>query len=210
MTLSSLVIGNLIVIFRKSYLDVIELWKYCFEGHKNAKCLSTCKMVDCITICNTACITCIWCILFSVCFPGFSKNLKKVDSSECCVPKKPIRKHRNAHLRDIPKCVKADSVRVRWRFKDPSCFECNREDGRGHRSYLREKMCNRESGECRNARRCMTQNRPTSPIDSKQNIRIIQIMKHPDSCNGSDSSLNRKNNNAVCSIDGGEHVCKKS
>ncbi|EZA55689.1 hypothetical protein X777_04217 [Ooceraea biroi] len=29
-------------------------------------------MVDCITICNTACIACIWCILFS-----FSKFLEE-------------------------------------------------------------------------------------------------------------------------------------
>lgn len=40
------------------------------------------EMFDCLTICNTVCIGCIWVALFSKC-------IRRADSSECCNWKKP-------------------------------------------------------------------------------------------------------------------------
>lgn len=177
-------------------------------------------MVDCITICNSACITCIWCILFSVwyelviivdrkpsdknmlkhvcsacffgkvisfflSFPRFSKNLRKVDSSECCVRRKPMQKHRRAHSHDLPRCVRTGSVHARRRFKDPPCIKRNREDQQECRSCHREKICTR-LGECRNVRQCMEKNKKTSQICSRQ-------IEHSNNYNKSDDSLNKKN-----------------
>lgn len=159
-------------------------------------------MVDCITICNSACITCIWCILFSVCFPKFSKNLRKVDSSECCVRRKSIVKHRKVRSRDFPRCVKADSVRAR-RFRDFSCFERDDEDRRDHRSCPREKICNRSLGERRNACRCLKKDRKTSPICNRP-------VKCSNNYNKSDSFLNSKNSNEILEADKSEYVSKRS
>ncbi|XP_029164379.1 LOW QUALITY PROTEIN: uncharacterized protein LOC114935656, partial [Nylanderia fulva] len=159
------------------------------------KVSSTCEMVDCITICNSACITCIWCILFSVCFPRFSKNLKKVDSSECCIRKKSNLKHQKAHTRDFSRCVKADLVRAR-RFNDCSCFERDHEDRREHRS--REKKCDRALGERRNACRCLKKDRKISPIYKRP-------VKHSNSYSKSDRSLSKKNSNTILEADKSEY-----
>ncbi|KAL6445566.1 hypothetical protein ACFW04_000838 [Cataglyphis niger] len=163
---------------------------------------STREMVDCITICNSACIACIWCILFSVCFPRFSKNLRKVDSSECCIRRKSIVKHRKAHSRDFPKCVKTDSVHVR-RFRNFSCFEGNDEDRREHRSCPRKKVCDRSLEEHRNACRCLKKDRKTSPICNKP-------VKCSNNCNKSDSFLNSTNSNEILEPDKSEIIYKRS
>ncbi|XP_025075479.1 uncharacterized protein LOC112552989 [Pogonomyrmex barbatus] len=166
-----------------------------------AKCEVSCEMVDCITICNSACIACIWCILFSVCFPSFSKNLRKVDSSECCVRKKPMQKHRRTRPHDPSKCVKADSVHTRRRLKKSSCFERNRENQREHRTCCcREKMCARIE-EHKNTHQCVNKNKK-SKICSRQ-------VEHSDSYK-SDNSLNKKNSIAVLKADKSEYcVCKR-
>ncbi|KAK2583870.1 hypothetical protein KPH14_001144 [Odynerus spinipes] len=41
-------------------------------------------MVGCLTICNSACIACIWCFLVSICFPKFTSDLDRTDSNEYC------------------------------------------------------------------------------------------------------------------------------
>ncbi|XP_018316473.1 uncharacterized protein [Mycetomoellerius zeteki] len=161
-------------------------------------------MVDCITICNSACITCIWCILFSVCFPRFSKNLRRVDSSECCVRRKPKQKHRKVRSHDFPRCVKADSDYARRKFKNSSCFERNRKDQQECQLYHREKIC-AQSGECRNMHQCtLEKNRKTSLICNKQ-------AEHSNSYK-SDDSLNKRNStNANLKANKSEyHVCKRS
>ncbi|XP_072759932.1 uncharacterized protein [Anoplolepis gracilipes] len=159
-------------------------------------------MVDCITICNSACITCIWCILFSVCFPRFSKNLRKVDSSECCVRRKSILKHRSrkARSRDFPRCVKADSVRAR-QCKDFSCFERDHEELRERRSCPGEKVCDRPLGDRQNACRCLKKDRKTSPICNGS-------VKYSNNYNKSDSPLNRKNSDAILEADKNEMPVK--
>ncbi|XP_011702708.1 PREDICTED: uncharacterized protein LOC105458838 [Wasmannia auropunctata] len=144
-------------------------------------------MMDCITIFNSACIACVWCILFSVCFPRFSKNLRKVDSSECCVRRRQTQKHGRVRSHD-PRCVRngLQSVHPRRRLKDSPCFERNREDQQKCRSCRkREKICVR-SGECRNVRLCTEKNRETSRICNR-------LAEHSNSYK-SDDSLNKKNN----------------
>jgi len=121
-------------------------------------------------------------------FPSFSKNLRKVDSSECCVRRKPMRKHRRARSRDFPRCVRTGSVYARRRFKDSPCFECNREDQQEHRSCHGEKMCAR-SGERRNVHRCTEKNKETSQIYNRQ-------AEHSNNYNKSDS-LNKKNSTQI-------------
>ncbi|XP_024936299.1 uncharacterized protein LOC112493720 [Cephus cinctus] len=49
-------------------------------------------VVEGIALCNSACITCIWCILLSVFCPRFMNNLKQVDSSVCCMRKPKLKK----------------------------------------------------------------------------------------------------------------------
>lgn len=175
-------------------------------------------MVDCITICNSACITCIWCILFSVwyelvivvsrnrvirvycnifaaffgyfsflSFPRFSRNLRKVDSSECCVRRKPMQKRRRAHSYDPSSCVRADSVHAQRRFKDSPHFEYNHENQRNCQSCHREKMYVQS---CRNVRRCTKKNRETSQICSGQ-------IEYSNSYNKSDNSLDKKNSTNI-------------
>ncbi|XP_028048063.1 uncharacterized protein LOC114254868 [Monomorium pharaonis] len=159
-------------------------------------------MVDFITICNSACITCIWCILFSVCFPRCSKNLRKQDSSECCVRKKPIlRKHRRAYLHDFSNCVRTGSIHARRRFKDSPCYERNHEN-QERRLCHRKKMCV-QSGERQNIRQC--KNREASQICCEQ-------IKHLHSHNKSNDSLNKKNGtNIDLKIDKSKYcVCKRS
>ncbi|RLU25596.1 hypothetical protein DMN91_001753 [Ooceraea biroi] len=161
-------------------------------------------MVDCITICNTACIACIWCILFSVCFPNFSRNLRKADSSECCIRGKPARKrNREAHSRDFPRCGKADAVHARRRFKDRSRSERNREDRRGRRSRCEEKTCSRIRGSHRGS---LKEDETISPTCSG--------VRCADGCNilaGSGDSLGRKSDNAVLRADSSEYrICRRS
>jgi len=125
---------------------------------------------------------------FFLSFPRFSKNLRKVDSSECCVRRKPMEKHRRVRSHDLPRCVKTNSVHVQRRFKDSPCFERNREDQRKCRACHKEKMCIR-SGERRNVRR--RTEKETSQICSRQ-------IKHSNSSdNKSVDSLNKKNSTNV-------------
>ncbi|KYN39544.1 hypothetical protein ALC56_06037 [Trachymyrmex septentrionalis] len=160
-------------------------------------------MVDCITICNSACITCIWCILFSVCFPRFSKNLRRVDSSECCVRRKPKQKHRRIRSHDFPKCLRADSDHERRRFKNSSCCEYNRKDQQECRLHHREKICT-QSGKCQNLHWCTEKNKEISQICNKQ-------IEHSNNYK-SDDSLNKRNStNANLKVIKSEyHVYKRS
>lgn len=135
--------------------------------------------------------------LFPFSFPRFSKNLRKVDSSECCIRKKSNLKHRKAHSRDFSKCVKTDSVRAR-RFKDFSYFERDHEDRQEHRS--REKMCDRALEERRYACRCLKKDRKISPICK----RPIKYSKKLD--NKLDKSLSKKNSNTILEADRSKYV----
>ncbi|XP_011871187.1 PREDICTED: uncharacterized protein LOC105563850 [Vollenhovia emeryi] len=115
-------------------------------------------------------------------FPGFSRNLRKVDSSECCVRRKP--KHRRTRPHDLPRCVRTGSVHAEGRFKDSPCFERNREDQRECRSFQKGKMCVR-SRKRRNVHRCTENNGKTSQIYSRQ-------IEHSNSYDKSEDSLNKK------------------
>ncbi|XP_024869430.1 uncharacterized protein LOC112453103 [Temnothorax curvispinosus] len=118
-------------------------------------------------------------------FPRFSKNLRKVDSSECCVRRKPMQKHRRARSRDFPRCVKTGTIHAQRRLKDLPCFERNREDQRECRSCVREKMCARSGGRRNARRRCTEKSKETSQICNRQ-------IEHSNSYNKSDDSLNKK------------------
>ncbi|KAL0129675.1 hypothetical protein PUN28_001738 [Cardiocondyla obscurior] len=141
-------------------------------------------MVELITICNSVCITCVWCILFSVCFPIFSRNLRKVDSSECCVRRKPTQKRRGTRLHNIPRCVRTESIYARKNFKDSPCVDRNCKDQLKCRSRRKEKMYSR-SGERKDIRPCSEKNQKTLQICSKQ-------IECSNSCSKSEDSLNKK------------------
>lgn len=144
--------------------------------------------------------------LFFLSFPRFSKNLRKVDSSECCVRKKPMQKRRTARLHDFPECVRpgSQSVHAQRRFKDSSCFERNHEDQRKCRSCHKEKICAR-SRKHRNTRRRAEKNEETSQICNRQ-------IEHSNSHNKSEDSLNMKNSeNANLKAHKSEYsICKRS
>lgn len=141
---------------------------------------------------------------FFLSFPRFSKNLRKVDSSECCVRRKPMEKHRRVRSHDLPRCVKTSSVHAQRRFKDSPCFERNRENQRKCRACHKEKMYIR-SGERRNVRRCTEKNKETSQICSRQ----IKYLNSSD--NKSVDSLNKKNSTNADLKDKSEYrVCKRS
>jgi len=159
-----------------------------------------------IQVCRSMFVLCVFLQLnyFSfLSFPRFSRNLRRVDSSECCVRRKPKQKHRRVRSHDFPKWMRADSNHARRRFKDCSCFECNRKDQQESRLHHREKIC-AQSGECRNLHRCMQKKRETSQICNKQ-------IEHSNNYK-SDDSLNKRNNtNAnLKAIKSEYHVYKRS
>lgn len=117
--------------------------------------------------------------------------------------RKPIRKHRRIHSRDLPGCVRASSVHAQRKFKDFPYFERNHKDQQENQMCHRGKM-NVQSKERRNRRRCTEKNKEISQICSRQ-------IEHSSSYK-SDDSLNKKNStNTDLKADKSDYcVCKKS
>ncbi|OXU28932.1 hypothetical protein TSAR_007437 [Trichomalopsis sarcophagae] len=84
-------------------------------------------MVDCLTLCNTSCITCIWCL-----FPKHFNNFDDTDSNKCTF--KPIPKPKPFKGNFKRSCkVKDCKLRRRPRSADFSANCTNKQNGNGHR-----------------------------------------------------------------------------
>ncbi|XP_008214658.1 uncharacterized protein LOC100680244 [Nasonia vitripennis] len=88
-------------------------------------------MVDCLTLCNTSCITCIWCLLLSHCFPKHFNNFDDTDSNKCTF--KPIPKPKPFQSNCKRSCkVKDCKLRRRPRSADFPANCTNKQNGNGH------------------------------------------------------------------------------